>query len=59
MMTRYNVIGIGKASGRRILILPDVTEGQAKKFCEEWGWSYDDGENAYWLDYTEGEYEAV
>lgn len=54
-MTRYDVIGIAKATGRRIVILPEVPEAQAKKFCEEWGWTYDDGHNAYWLDYQEVE----
>lgn len=26
-------------------------ECEAQKFCESWGWNYDDGQNAYWLSY--------
>lgn len=39
---------------KHTLILDRVsTEQQAIKFCEQWGWSYDDGQQSYWLDYKE------
>lgn len=30
-------------------ILVSVSKEQAEKYCEQWGWSYDDGEHSYWL----------
>lgn len=27
------------------------SEDKALNFCESWGWSYDDGQKSYWLDY--------
>ena len=48
----YNVIGIHKVTKEKIIIEPHMTEAQAMKMCEAWGWMYDDGtENgSYWMD---------
>lgn len=48
----YNVIGIHKVTKEKIIIEPHMTEANAMKMCESWGWMYDDGtENgSYWMD---------
>lgn len=30
-------------------ILVSVSEAQAEKYCEQWGWSYDEDGHSYWL----------
>ena len=47
----FNVIGIHKRTRKKIIIEPHMTEAQAMKMCEAWGWMYDDGtENgSYWM----------
>ena len=51
----FSVIGIGKATGQEIKLLSNVSEEVAERFCEEWGWSYDDGKRAYWTEIREDE----
>lgn len=31
------------------VLLSTEDEAKAEKYCEEWGWSYDDGHHSYWL----------
>lgn len=49
----FKVIGIRKTNKSNIVIIIDnLTEQQAERFCEAWGWSYTDENNiSYWLDY--------
>ena len=42
-MTYFDVIGIHRRTRKEIIIEPHMTEPQAFKMCEEWGWFYDDG----------------
>lgn len=50
----FRVFTTSKVTGQRVEILEDkLTERQAERFCEEWGWNYDDGERSFWLDYEE------
>lgn len=44
------VIAIDKQTHERIVLEDDLTEAQAERFCEMWGWSYDDGKKSYWLE---------
>ena len=50
---RYCVIGTAKASRQEVVILSDATEEEALRECEQWGWSYDDGEKSYWIEVRE------
>lgn len=35
-------------------IFATFTDGEkASKMCEEWGWTYDDGKQSYWMNYEE------
>lgn len=43
----YNVIGRDRKTGKEIMIEPHMTEANAVKFCEMWGWFYDDGKRSY------------
>ena len=49
--TMYNVVGINKTTEQKIIIEPHLTEAQALKLCEAWGWMYDDGttNGSYWM----------
>ena len=47
----YRVIGISKATREEKIIKDNITKEEAEKFCELWGWSYDDGEHSYYLGY--------
>lgn len=49
----YRVIATAKGTKETIILESGLTEKQALKFCESWGWSYDDGLFNYWLDYEE------
>ena len=51
----YNVIGTEKGTNNTIIIEPNMTEAQAMKMCESWGWMYDDGAKSYYMDYVEVE----
>ena len=54
----YRVIGTSKATREEKIIKDNITKEEAEKFCELWGWSYDDGEHSYYLGY-EGKYEET
>ena len=43
----YNVVGYERETKRKIMIEPHMTEAQAFKMCESWGWFYDDGCKTY------------
>lgn len=30
-------------------IFVNISEAQAEKYCEQWGWSYDENGHSYWL----------
>lgn len=45
----WNVIGIDKRTAGKIIIEPHMTEANAMKLCECWGWIYDDGVRTYWM----------
>ena len=51
----WNVIGIHKQTKKKIVVEPHMTEAQAMKLCESWGWTYDDGttNGSYWLSMEE------
>lgn len=50
----YRVFTINKVTAQRVEVISEgLTEEQALKECEEWGWNYDDGHRSYWLDYEE------
>ena len=49
----FNVVGIEKGTDNKIIIEPNMTEPQAMKMCESWGWSYDDGVKSYYMDIEE------
>lgn len=50
---KYRIIATLKGTEKTIILESGLTEKQAEKFCEMWGWSYDDGYNNYWLGYEE------
>ena len=51
---RYRVFTINKVTGRQEAVLQKtMTEEAAENICEAWGWSYDDGERSFWIDYEE------
>lgn len=52
----YRVIGTSKATREEKIIKDNITKEEAEKFCDLWGWSYDDGEHSYYLGY-EAKYE--
>lgn len=54
-MKYFKVIGIAKATKQKIIIEPHLTEAQAMVICESWGWMYDDGTKAYYMDIEEDE----
>lgn len=46
----FRVVAIRKADKSITKnILVSVTEARAEKFCEQWGWSYDEDGHSYWL----------
>ena len=51
----FNVIGTSRKNGSKIIIEPHLTEAQAMKMCESWGWMYDDGtdKGTYCMDIEE------
>ena len=47
---KYCVVAIRKSDRSESMnILVDVTVEQAQRYCEQWGWSYSEGEKDYWL----------
>jgi len=52
-MDKYRVIATLKGTEKETILKDNLTEKQAEKFCDSWGWSYDDGQKSYWLDYEE------
>ena len=44
-----------KKTGERKVLSTFKTMEAAEKECEEWGWSYDDGEKSYWMSINEEE----
>lgn len=54
-MTYFNVVGIHRRTGKEIIIEPHMSEAQALKMCEQWGWFYDDGtdDGSYAMDIRE------
>lgn len=47
---KYCVMAIKKGDRSvAVEVLSDVSIEKAQQFCEEWGWSYDDGKASYWL----------
>lgn len=45
----FTVIAIRKGSKEEKILGTYHIEEDAEKFCEMWGWSYDDGHHSYWL----------
>ncbi len=52
-MTLYNVIITRRTDGSKSILEYNITEAQAEKMCEEWGWMYDDGRHSYYMSYEE------
>lgn len=50
---KYKVIATLKGTDKETILENNLTEKQALKFCESWGWSYDDEYKSYWLGYEE------
>lgn len=47
---KYCVMAVKKGDSTvTVEVLSDVSVEKAQQFCEEWGWSYDDGKASYWL----------
>ena len=46
-MTYFNVVGYERETKKKIIVEPHMTEAQAFKMCESWGWFYDDGYKTY------------
>ena len=49
----YNLIITNRKTGERSILEEGLTERQAEKECEEWGWMYDDGKQSYYMSYEE------
>ena len=46
----YRVIATKKSlPAETLVVFGPTTEDNAERFCEQWGWSYDDGRHSYWL----------
>ena len=50
-MNEWHVITTDKKTGEETVIETFTTEEKAERFCEMWGWNYDDGVKSYWLGY--------
>lgn len=44
-----DVYGKIKGTNKVVVVMQANTESEAEKFCESWGWSYDDGKHSYLL----------
>ena len=49
----YRIISINKSTREEKTLDIVETECKAERFCELWGWTYDDGACSYWLEYEE------
>lgn len=49
MAKRFNVVITKKGTKEQSILESNLTEAKAEKMCEEWGWSYDDGEHSYFM----------
>lgn len=49
----YNVIIKNKRTGKTAIYGTYAIEEQATKECEEWGWTYDDGKESYFMECEE------
>ena len=49
------VYGINTKTHEKVTVDMCKNERQANKFCEEWGWIYDDETGRYWLGIEESE----
>ena len=52
-MKKYKVLVTPKGTDKTQVYENNLTEEQAQKICEAWGWSYDDGKISYWMRYEE------
>lgn len=46
-----DVFGRNKKTGHEVVIYAARDQEDAERFCEEWGWSFSDGSEEYWLFY--------
>lgn len=47
---KYCVVATRKSDRSESMnVLVSVTAEQAQRYCEQWGWSYSEGEKNYWL----------
>lgn len=46
----FKVIATRKDNNEKKTLGTYYNGEDAEKFCEMWGWSYDDGRCSYWLD---------
>jgi hypothetical protein len=53
-MKNYNINIINKVTGEKKVLYSELTEEQATRFCEMWGWSYSDENHvSHWLEYEQ------
>lgn len=52
-MKLYNLVLTRKGTNERSILSYGITEAQAERECEQWGWSYDDGKHSYYMSYEE------
>lgn len=52
-MKLYNIVITRRTDGEQSILEHNITEKQAEKQCEMWGWMYDDGEYSYYMSYEE------
>ena len=52
-MNLYNLVITRKSNGEKSVLEYAITEAQAEKMCEQWGWTYDDGNHSYYMSYEE------
>lgn len=48
----YNIIITNRRTGEQSILESNLTEQQAEKMCEEWGWMYSDDNNTYYMSYN-------
>ena len=49
----YNLLITNRKTGEITILETDLTERQAERECEQWGWMYDDGYQSYYMSYEE------
>lgn len=52
-MKLYNLVITKRTDGAKSILAHNITEKQAEKQCEMWGWMYDDGKYSYYMSYEE------